>query len=88
MSEVIQTFGFNIYQVKTGKLIKEQNGIFRTNCLDCLDRTNYVQSRIAVKSTKMFLERFSHEEIHSLCQEGHLLDFPVNEQYPLAKGFS
>lgn len=25
----------------------QQNGIFRTNCIDCLDRTNVVQSLVA-----------------------------------------
>ncbi len=24
-----------------------QNGVMRTNCLDCLDRTNFIQSKIA-----------------------------------------
>lgn len=28
--------------------MNKQKGIIRTNCLDCLDRTNYVQSRIAL----------------------------------------
>ena len=30
-----------------GIVIKRQNGVFRTNCMDCLDRTNVVQSVIA-----------------------------------------
>jgi hypothetical protein len=69
---------FNVFQVKTRKLIVEQKGVFRTNCLDCLDRTNYVQSRIALKVLKMFVERFSNEATHTLCHERGLLDFPVN----------
>lgn len=28
-------------------MISQQKGVFRTNCLDCLDRTNLVQSKIA-----------------------------------------
>ena len=28
----------------------KQSGVFRTNCIDCLDRTNVVQSLIARKS--------------------------------------
>ena len=27
---------------KNNKIIKKQNGVFRTNCMDCLDRTNVV----------------------------------------------
>lgn len=30
-----------------GKILKRQEGVFRTNCIDCLDRTNVVQSLIA-----------------------------------------
>ncbi|KAL0242017.1 hypothetical protein I308_106191 [Cryptococcus tetragattii IND107] len=30
-----------------GDVIREQEGAFRTNCIDCLDRTNVVQSAIA-----------------------------------------
>ncbi|OCF38942.1 inositol polyphosphate-5-phosphatase F [Kwoniella heveanensis CBS 569] len=30
-----------------GEAIREQNGAFRTNCIDCLDRTNVVQSALA-----------------------------------------
>ena len=29
------------------KVVSLQNGVMRTNCLDCLDRTNLVQSKIA-----------------------------------------
>lgn len=28
-------------------MICEQNGVFRVNCIDCLDRTNVVQSALA-----------------------------------------
>ena len=37
---------------------KEQLGIVRTNCLDSLDRTNVVQSRIAWRILKQQLSRF------------------------------
>ena len=30
-----------------GEVGKVQGGVFRTNCIDCLDRTNVVQSMIA-----------------------------------------
>ncbi|BEJ10777.1 hypothetical protein CspHIS471_0101990 [Cutaneotrichosporon sp. HIS471] len=30
-----------------GDAVREQQGVFRTNCIDCLDRTNVVQSAIA-----------------------------------------
>jgi hypothetical protein len=32
---------------RDGVLVSVQDGIFRTNCIDCLDRTNVVQSMLA-----------------------------------------
>lgn len=38
--------GFNerveLYDKKNVRILTEQNGCFRTNCMDCLDRTNVV----------------------------------------------
>lgn len=33
--------------IDKGQLLKRQTGVFRTNCMDCLDRTNVVQSVLA-----------------------------------------
>ena len=33
----------------SGKVLTYQNGVFRTNCMDCLDRTNVTQSMFARK---------------------------------------
>ena len=33
-----------------GTVVSVQQGVFRTNCIDCLDRTNVVQSMLAHKS--------------------------------------
>lgn len=33
---------------KNGELVLRQSGVVRTNCVDCLDRTNVVQSAIAL----------------------------------------
>ena len=33
--------------LKDGLVVRQQDGIFRTNCIDCLDRTNVVQSLLA-----------------------------------------
>ncbi|CAD5210214.1 unnamed protein product [Bursaphelenchus xylophilus] len=32
---------------KSGQMVREQKGVIRTNCVDCLDRTNVVQSAIS-----------------------------------------
>lgn len=36
-------------------VVLEQNGVFRTNCLDCLDRTNLIQTIISKMSLESFL---------------------------------
>ncbi len=35
---------------RDGTLVSTQEGVFRTNCIDCLDRTNVVQSMLAKRS--------------------------------------
>jgi hypothetical protein len=36
-------------------VIMQQNGVFRVNCLDCLDRTNLVQGMISKMALELFL---------------------------------
>lgn len=43
---------------KNKRLISLQEGVFRTNCIDCLDRTNVVQSMIAWRSLSTVLQQF------------------------------
>ena len=56
--ESMSTSGYFSYDVKANKVLSEQHGIFRTNCLDCLDRTNVVQQAIGQASYVSFLEDF------------------------------
>ncbi|KAH8303598.1 hypothetical protein KR018_006076 [Drosophila ironensis] len=49
---------FGFYHVfDDGKLVSTQTGVFRTNCIDCLDRTNVVQSMLARRSLTAVLQR-------------------------------
>ncbi|GFF56306.1 SacI domain and endonuclease/exonuclease/phosphatase family protein [Aspergillus udagawae] len=45
-------------EAKASSVVLQQEGIFRTNCLDCLDRTNLVQTIISM----MALESFFHQQ--------------------------
>ncbi|ODN00591.1 Synaptojanin-1 [Orchesella cincta] len=47
IKKYLDQYGF--YHNKDGKVTKHQLGTLRTNCLDCLDRTNCVQTFIGVK---------------------------------------
>ena len=39
-------------------IIRQQTGTFRTNCMDCLDRTNVVQSMLAAENLVNVLSRY------------------------------
>lgn len=43
-----EKFAFFAQNLNNGTIIMNQNGIIRTNCLDCLDRTNVVMSKIGI----------------------------------------
>lgn len=47
---------------QTCKVLEEQKGVMRTNCMDCLDRTNVVQS--------VFSRRIAHVQLFNLKAEG------------------
>ena len=45
--------------MRDGSLVSLQEGVFRTNCIDCLDRTNVVQSMLARRSLNSILQNLS-----------------------------
>lgn len=57
---------------KEGEVLSEQKGIIRTNCVDCLDRTNVTQSFLARKCLNSQLQRvgiFSSTDCISMFSE-------------------
>lgn len=44
-----EEFGYFL-MLRDGAIVSQQDGVFRTNCIDCLDRTNVVQSLLAKRS--------------------------------------
>ena len=44
--EELENFGLFVYDLSKNETVLRQDGIFRVNCLDCLDRTNLVQQVI------------------------------------------
>lgn len=49
---------FGLFHLRRdGALVSSQDGVFRTNCIDCLDRTNVVQSMLAKRSLKFILTK-------------------------------
>lgn len=47
LEAIITKIGF-CWIDKSGQMVLRQKGIIRTNCVDCLDRTNVVQSAVAL----------------------------------------
>jgi hypothetical protein len=47
IENVLNMFKFYCEDINTKEVNKDQSGVIRTNCLDCLDRTNVIQTRIA-----------------------------------------
>ncbi|KIK93453.1 hypothetical protein PAXRUDRAFT_145071 [Paxillus rubicundulus Ve08.2h10] len=55
ITEHMDRFGFTLADTSTAEAITEQRGVFRTNCLDCLDRTNFVQDILSRKALEQYL---------------------------------
>uniref|UniRef100_A0A1B6FDT6 Phosphatidylinositol-3-phosphatase SAC1 n=1 Tax=Cuerna arida TaxID=1464854 RepID=A0A1B6FDT6_9HEMI len=51
-------FGYFLL-LRDGTLASQQTGVFRTNCIDCLDRTNVVQSMLARRSLNTVLQKLA-----------------------------
>ncbi|XP_013393866.1 phosphatidylinositide phosphatase SAC1-B-like [Lingula anatina] len=54
--------------LREGTMLSQQMGVFRTNCIDCLDRTNVVQSLIARRTLQDQLIRLN------ILQEGEKVE--------------
>jgi hypothetical protein len=53
----------------SGKLLQEQKGVVRTNCIDCLDRTNVTQSLLGRKALEVQLQRVGvFDEYNTIAQ--------------------
>lgn len=48
-------FGFTVIDRISGEKHREQSGVFRVNCMDCLDRTNYVEDVLSSLAIAAFL---------------------------------
>jgi hypothetical protein len=57
-----------------GKILEKQKGVVRTNCIDCLDRTNVTQSLLGRKALEMQLQRIGVFEASECIQPQDQLD--------------
>ncbi|KAF9452987.1 phosphatidylinositol phosphate phosphatase [Macrolepiota fuliginosa MF-IS2] len=57
----VDKFGFSMCDASTDEIITDQKGVFRTNCLDCLDRTNFVQDILSKTTLEQYLNLVRRE---------------------------
>jgi len=72
LTNELDEFGFFLQSRRQPHLIQE--GVFRTNCIDCLDRTNVVQGMLA----RVNLERVL-KQLHILQDGERIVQHPVLE---------
>ena len=58
LKEELNSFGYFEGDLFQEKVLKKQTGVVRTNCMDCLDRTNVVQSVLARRALLQQLKDF------------------------------
>lgn len=63
-------------RLPSGEVRRSQVGVFRTNCIDCLDRTNVVQGLLARKAMEAVLQGLSLLGAHATLDTG----FPALER--------
>ncbi|CAI2179303.1 19761_t:CDS:10 [Funneliformis geosporum] len=67
--ERLESFNFFVLDMETNSPIFYQKGVFRTNCVDCLDRTNVIQTIISKTILDLYLlqiESFPRNDTDSL----------------------
>ncbi|KAI7900605.1 SacI homology domain-containing protein [Cokeromyces recurvatus] len=69
---IMDDYGF--FLMDTDEIINTQKGIFRTNCMDCLDRTNLVQNEISRRVLLNFLKQTNrvHGIDYLIIRHSHL----------------
>ncbi|KAK5797049.1 SacI homology domain-containing protein [Linnemannia elongata] len=50
-----ERYGYFYHDLLSNSIIQTQRGVFRTNCLDCLDRTNVIQSSLSREATEYMI---------------------------------
>lgn len=60
--------GYFLLSLASWKVVRKQSGVIRTNCIDCLDRTNVVQGVVAQRAVNIQLHQMGvfrpQETIH------------------------
>ncbi|CAI8500038.1 unnamed protein product [Pichia kudriavzevii] len=66
LHDSFRAFDYFLYDNKRHIVVNEQKGTFRTNCLDCLDRTNVIQQVISLNALMEFLHSVHYHDFSNL----------------------
>lgn len=58
---------FGLFHAEKGQVMQLQQGVFRVNCLDCLDRTNSMQTFIGLKMLAKIVRLIDGVEVAKVC---------------------
>lgn len=73
LSQYQEQFSYFL-QSREGSVLARQSGVFRTNCIDCLDRTNVVQSMLARINLQTVLVRLGVLQDHMKVEHQPLFE--------------
>ncbi|MCO5547320.1 hypothetical protein L7F22_000768 [Adiantum nelumboides] len=71
--------GYFLMMEDSGNILEKQKGVVRTNCIDCLDRTNVTQSLLGRKSLAVQLQRLDIIEQSDTIDKFPNLDVKLKE---------
>ncbi|KAG0083325.1 inositol polyphosphate 5-phosphatase [Podila epicladia] len=61
-----EKYGYFYHDLISNTIIQTQRGVFRTNCLDCLDRTNVIQSNLSKEAIEYLLLNLQDQRFANL----------------------
>lgn len=72
LADKLDSFGHTV--ITKGKQMTKQTGVLRTNCMDCLDRTNVVQSACGRRALELQLKEEGIDFSLQVDQTGHFFN--------------
>lgn len=75
LSEQLSNYKFGYFLKTRESVLQKQKGVFRTNCMDCLDRTNVVQAFLAAENLANILSSWGILNTNSVQELEQNCDF-------------
>lgn len=72
LHESLEQFGWFFFDMKEDEVVTRQDGVFRVNCLDCLDRTNLIEQVVCQQVLKHVVRSQSQSHGNSYRDSANL----------------